>query len=204
MSEGIYPMNKTHMLEGLQLAIRLVKKRLCGSTLLLNNDNSIDALVLYSLAYEEFGKALIIKDCIDTNKDGLSVSLFRGPSAHKIKMERARQYLPAKCSRFLPGIKLSNPSYDTETMNYKTWHGKDVFIGEISRPSYTTGIFTDPESSSILDEIAKMEFQYVDWDPRTNERHTHSDYSIHEVEQLISLFEEHLLGFAKKNSIILR
>lgn len=74
--EKRYPMKKTDMLKGMQLVLKIVKKRLHNSTILLNSDYPYDAFILYSFAYEEFGKALIIKDYIDNNIDGLPAWLF--------------------------------------------------------------------------------------------------------------------------------
>ena len=53
---------------GMELVLNNVKKRLHNSKLLLNSPYSDDAFVLYSYAYEEFGKALIIKDHIKGKK----------------------------------------------------------------------------------------------------------------------------------------
>ncbi|MDQ6863654.1 MAG: hypothetical protein M3044_07495 [Thermoproteota archaeon] len=93
-------MTKTDVLKGVQLVLKLVNKRLHNSTLLLNSDYPYDAFILYSFAYEEFGKAVIIKDYINDNKDGLHAWLFRGKSAHEIKMARAKKYLPDGCRQF--------------------------------------------------------------------------------------------------------
>lgn len=95
------------------MVLKLVNKGLHNSTLLLNSDNPYDGLILYSFAYEEFGKALIIKDCIDDNKDGLPVWLF---TAHDRKMARVKQYLPDECSQFTSMVTLLHPS-DIQTTN---------------------------------------------------------------------------------------
>lgn len=97
-------MTKKDMLKGMQLTLKLVKKRLDNTKLLLESDNPYDAFILYSFAYEEFGKALIIKDYIDKNKDGLPKWVFTGNSAHEKKMVRAKDYLPFECSYFTPWV----------------------------------------------------------------------------------------------------
>ena len=59
-------MSKKDMLKGMRLALKLAKKRLDNTKLLLESDNPYDAFILYSFSYEEFGKALIINDCIES------------------------------------------------------------------------------------------------------------------------------------------
>jgi hypothetical protein len=111
-------------------------------------------------------------------------------------MLRARDYLPFRCSHFAPRVKLLNPSGKTDTTTYKVWRDKDVQTATISRPAGVTGKFADTHISSGFDEITRMEFLYVNWDPRTNEWHTNSDYSIDELKEAITLLEKSLLAFA--------
>lgn len=199
--EKKYPVKKTDMLKGMQLVLKIVKKRLQNSTLLLNSDYPYDAFILYSFAYEEFGKALIIKDHIDNNSDGLPAWLFR---AHDRKMAIAKQYLPDGCSQFTPMVTLLHPTDKTETVKYKVWHGKDVQTGTISRSPMTTGGFADvTHVSSTFDEITRMEHLYVNYDPQTNEWHTNPDYSIDELKRAIMLLDESLIGFAAENNVSL-
>jgi AbiV family abortive infection protein len=192
------------MLTGMRLAIQLAKKRLDNTKLLLESDYPHDAFILYSFSYEEFGKALIIKEFIDEKKDGLPKWLFSGNSSHKAKMLKARDYLPHSCSYFTPWVKLSRPSDKTETVTYKVWHDKKVQTGMISRPAWTTGRFADITGiSSEFDEITRTEFLYVNWDARTNEWHTNADYSIGELKEAIMLFENSLFKFATQNGVSL-
>ncbi|MGC1929807.1 MAG: hypothetical protein WA667_12585 [Candidatus Nitrosopolaris sp.] len=194
-------MKKRDMLKGMQLTLKLVKKRLDNTKLLLDSDNPYDAFILYSFSYEEFGKALIIKGDVDKNKDGLPKWVF---TAHEKKMARAKNYLPLECSLFTPLVKLSQTNDKTETVNYKVWCDKDVETGTISRPAGMTGRFSDSTHMfSTFDEITRMEFLYVNWDPRTNEWHTNAEYSIDELKEAITLLEKSLIGFATQNAIIL-
>jgi AbiV family abortive infection protein len=199
-----YPMRKKDMLEGMRLVLKLAKIRLDSSKLLLESSNPYDAFILYSFSYEEFGKALIMKEFIEENKDGLPLWLFTGRSSHEKKMHRAKVYLPFKCSHFTPWVKLLNPSNKTDTTAYKVWREKKVQTGTISRGAWTTGHFADTANiSSEFDEITRMEFLYVNWDPRTNEWHTNADYSIDELKEAIMLLEKKLIGFAMQNAVTL-
>jgi hypothetical protein len=68
----------------------------------------------------------------------------------------------------------------------------------------TTGEFADTTHiSSGFDEITRMEFIYVNWDPRTNQWHTNADYSIEELKEAITLLEKSLIVFAMQNAVSL-
>lgn len=164
-----------------------------ASILLLETDNLYDAFILYSFSYEEFGKALLVKECIDKNKDGLPKWLFTGNSSHERKMLRAKDYLPFKCSHFAPWVKLLHSSDKPEEMTYKLWRDKDVQTGKATQAAGTIGKFADTDISSSFDEITRMEFLYVNWDPTNNEWHTNPDYSIDELKEAIMLFEKSLI-----------
>ena len=198
-----YPLGRKDMLKGMQLALKIAKKRLGNTKLLLQSDYSYDAFILYSFSYEEFGKALIIKEFLDKNEDGLPKWLFTGYSSHKRKMLRAKDYLPFKCSHFTPWVKLLNSNDKTETVTYKVWRDKDVQTGTITRAAWTTGKFADTYVSSGFDEITRNEFLYVNWHPGKNEWHTNANYSIDELKEAITLLEKSLIEFAIQNAVSL-
>jgi hypothetical protein len=197
-----YPMKKKDMLEGMHLALKLAKKRLDNTKLLLESDNSYDAFILYSFSYEEFGKALIIKEFIDKNEDGLPKWLFTGNSSHERKMLRAKDHLPFKCSHFTAGVNLLKASNRQEEVTYKIWRGKDFRKATITRPGWATGRFADiTHAPSRFDEITRMEFLYVNWDPGINEWHTNPDYSISELKEAVQLLEKSIIEFAGRNAV---
>jgi hypothetical protein len=198
-----YPMNKSDKLKGIELILKSVKKRLDSTKLLLSSDNPYDAFILYSFSYEEFGKALMIKDGLN-KKGGLPKGVFTGHSAHAEKMARARDYLPSKCSDFTPWVKLSHPSDKTVTVNYKVWRDKNVQTGTITRSAGMTGSFADStHMPSTFDDITREEFLYVNWDSRRKKWHTNADYSIDELKEAIMLLERNIIEFAKQNDISL-
>jgi hypothetical protein len=102
-------------------------------------------------------------------------------------------------------VNLSHLSHKTETVNYKVWHDKDVQTLTISRSAGMTGRFanTTQYSGFCFDEITRMEFLYVNWDPRTNECHTNADYSTDELKDAITLLEKNLTEFATHNAVSL-
>ena len=195
-------MSENDMLTGMELTLRLARKRLDNTKLLLESDNPYDAFILYSFSYEEFGKAIIIKDFIDENKHGLPKWLFTGRHAHTRKMLTAKDHLPFKCSHFTPWVKLLKASNKQEEVNYKLWRGKDVQTGTITRPAWATGRFADPTHvSSHFDEITRMEFLYINWHPRTNGWHRNADYSLDELKEAVPLLEKSILEFAVQNAV---
>jgi AbiV family abortive infection protein len=197
---GLYPMNESDKLKGIQLILKSVKKRLDSTKLLLGSDNPYDAFILYSFSYEEFGKALKIRDRLK-KKGGLPKGLFTGYSAHAEKMACARDYLPSKCSHFTPWVKLSHTSDKTETVNYEVWLDKNVQTGTITRSAGMTGSFADSTVPSTFDDITREEFLYVNWDPGREKWHTNADYSIDELKEAIILLERNIIEFANQSDI---
>ena len=118
------------MFEGLRLALLFANKRLNNSKLLLKSDFPYDAFILYSFSYEEFGKALFIKDYIDKQEKGLPPWLF---SSHQRKMEKAKSHLPIQCSNFVPVVKFLNPNKEPEVPGYKVWRRKGFRRNHIQR-----------------------------------------------------------------------
>jgi len=192
------------MLEGMELALKVAKKRLDNTKLLLKSEYPYDAFILYSFSYEEFGKALIIKEFIDENKDGLPKWLLTGKYAHERKMLKAKERLPFKCSHFIPQVNLLHSSHKAEEVTYKVWREKDVRTGKINRAAGSTGKFADMDVPSDFDEITRMEFLYVNWDPKNNEWHTNPDYSIDQLKEAITLLEKSLVEFVIQNAINLK
>ncbi len=137
-------------------------------------------LGLFTLALEEFGKGLILKDQLTKPKKEfkIPIQLFgKGKGmgkAHKQKIERALNELPEDCRRFYPAvlIKISDGL-----------EGKKIKVGpnrEILTVDAGTGIFSvededdvvfkegNPEfdfvNDFIADSGARMRCFYVDWD----------------------------------------
>lgn len=189
--EKWYMMDKTDMLKGMQLVLKNVKKLLHNSELLINSTYQESAFVLYSYAYEEFGKTLIIQDYIENG--GVPEWLFRD---HGKKMARARQYLPEKCSYFTPFVRVDHDN-KIETIKYKVWRKKFFQEGTVSVGGLT-GDFADTTSvSSEFDHITREELLLVNYDPTTNEWHLNHVYRIDELQLAIRLFEERLTEFVR-------
>jgi AbiV family abortive infection protein len=202
-SNKLFPISDKNMFKGFELALSLAYKRLDNSKLLLKSDFPYDAFILYSFSYEEFGKALIIKEFIEQKEKGLPTWLFKGKSAHKEKMQRAKGNLPFQCSYFSPGIRISNANDEGTIHRFKVWRGKDVHERTIYSPASSTGMFEDVTNllPSHFDELTREEFLYVNWDPVNNEWHTTSDYIIGELERAIVLLQEKIVELAVQNNL---
>jgi AbiV family abortive infection protein len=190
--EKLHMMEKTDMLKGMELVLKNVKKLLHNSELLLNSTYQESAFVLYSYAYEEFGKALFIKDYIENENGGLPEWLFK---QHGKKMDRARQFLPEECSYFTPTVRVSQDD-KIETIQYKVWRKKFCQVGTVT-PGGMTGDFADTTSvRSQFDHITREELLLVNYDPTTNEWHLNPVYRIDELKLAVRLLKERLTEFA--------
>jgi hypothetical protein len=79
------------------------------------NDHT-HALGLYTLAIEEFGKAILFKKCFnyyyydDPNSQKIPKAIFRRKHAHELKFENAMEHLPPECKDIMVGTYLPFPS----------------------------------------------------------------------------------------------
>ena len=112
-----YTMNRRALITGNYMCI-LKAKQLADSALRLSssddpNDHTI-ALGLYTLAIEEFGKAVVLKEeCFvddDAARQKVPKSIFAGGDAHERKLKKAKEKLPAECQVFTVGTYLPFPS----------------------------------------------------------------------------------------------
>ena len=63
------------------------------------------AIFLYTVALEEFGKALLLRELLGKESADSTIRVpggyFAGPSAHRKKIDRARRHLPPECIQFM-------------------------------------------------------------------------------------------------------
>ncbi len=63
------------------------------------------AIFLYTVALEEFGKALLLRDLLGKESADSTIRVpggyFAGPSAHRKKIDRAMHHLPPECIQFM-------------------------------------------------------------------------------------------------------
>lgn len=144
----IYNLTEAQLKEGCKKCIENVQNLLDSAKLLLNNENSHQyALGLYVYAFEEFGKAEILKDHRIKNEYSFPSWIFgKGRDkrkAHFRKLSEAFKKLPPVCRELSNTIKIKI-TYDRSDIPQTIIIMKDnVPIGSISIPSSTSGIFED-------------------------------------------------------------
>lgn len=121
------------------------------------NDHTI-ALGLYTLAIEEFGKAVILKEDWFVDNDAIPQkvpkSIFEGHRAHKTKFEKGMNKLPPECTAFMVGTYVPFASGEPMTKRIgKT--GPEVFV-----PSGVTGYFFAKYTANVH---MRMTSFFVDW-----------------------------------------
>jgi AbiV family abortive infection protein len=159
---GYYTMSRLGLLIGNYICVQKAKQ-LADSALKLLDDNDTNdhtnALGLYTLAIEEFGKAVILKEECFVDNDAVTQrvpkSLFTGNKAHDRKFEEAMKRLPRECKNIRVGTYFAFPS------------GKptNVKLGKkgpyIRVPANKSGNFFGQYTTNM---DMRMTCFYVDWD----------------------------------------
>ena len=96
MAERHYTMTPGQAEDGFRLCLDNVSHALDGAEIMCRHGgHETVAVYLYTVAIEEFGKALLLKDAVEKGgKDGLlsvPAKWFGGRHAHKAKFDRAMQ-----------------------------------------------------------------------------------------------------------------
>jgi len=163
LSESNFEMSKSSLKMGNYICINNCERLLDTTLLILNNSVNLNhALGLYTFAVEEFGKAILLKDCLKDTEDKQYVPkiIFGGPGTHKQKFNRALKNLPDECKKIMVGIKLAFPS------------GKDFEL-ELGLQGEKLHIPKNISGTFLTDVLTKMDVRmrcfYVDWDMTSND-----------------------------------
>ena len=102
MSTKTYYLSKEQIGEGIDLCLKKVQQILNDVEILCQNDgDETSAVYLYTVAVEEFGKSLLLEECLNNPPEpkGIPVStnLFTGLKAHELKFSKAFHELPDEC-----------------------------------------------------------------------------------------------------------
>lgn len=102
MADRHYTMTLEQAKDGLRLCLDNVSHALDGAEIMCRHGgHETVAVYLYTVAIEEFGKALLLKDAIEKEGKGGPLSVpakwFGGRHAHKAKFGRACSALPEEC-----------------------------------------------------------------------------------------------------------
>lgn len=102
---GPYKIPKDRVKDGVQLCGVKVAHLLQDAEILCHSGgHEATAIFLYTVALEEFGKALLLRDLLGKELADSTVRVpggyFAGPSAHRRKIDVARRHLPPECIQF--------------------------------------------------------------------------------------------------------
>ena len=189
-SKTDYFFTKRQIRNGIKRCINKTKLLLRDANLLINPKwLHANAIGLYTFAVEEYGKALLLKDCLSAKNTGgrfvVSKMIFGmgGSQSHTAKIQRAFKELPNECQNFQIGIYLKKPH---------TFKGKIKYKDMTISGSHLRGLHS---LSSFADFDIRKECFYVGWDEKNNqwnyELMTTSDY----LREAISSFKLHLRTF---------
>lgn len=178
-----YFLEEGELREGIRVCCRKVNGSLNCVLVLVSNQESLTlALGLYTLAIEEHGKALMLRDILSKGKvEGkyaVNKSIFRGNEAHKSKFERAGEDLPHDCTELLRAVTVnSNSKPGGTTIPYPTLLHESGFFDETDLalvwvPGHATGTFADVTGSGSVVPVSisdRLRSFYVDWDDQNKQ-----------------------------------
>lgn len=128
-----YLLTEEQLKEGTNICFDKAKRLLNDAEILLKNWGTIGhAIGLYTFALEEYGKALLLKDCLSSAKEkyAVPIRIFRGRESHKLKIEKALNGLPNNCQI---GLRLTVRSLGKSSLLIISSFGSVSFVSFGSR-----------------------------------------------------------------------
>jgi len=193
------------LIEGIILCLENTRHLLDVSKYTIGKfEDDSTSLGIYSYALEEFGKALLFRDYLDSNGDSYDVGEWifgfgrspQGGKPHEEKINRAIVELGSNFNEVYPGMSISKSVSSNRTV--------DLGIGNssISIPKHTTGKFQDITNGPMpIDfEFRKLCF-FVgwngedDWEKRPKVIHTDFSNLLSEFSDKINLLRKTLNDF---------
>jgi AbiV family abortive infection protein len=159
--DSYYTMNTLGLFIGNYMCIVKAKQLADSALRLSSSDDPNDhthALGLYTLAIEEFGKAVILKEHFiddDAVLQKIPKNIFKGKSAHDIKFKKAIECLPPECKNFMVG------TYRAFRSGIPTKDRLGMKGPLVPVPAGVDGIFYG-EYTANMD--MRMSSFFVDWD----------------------------------------
>ena len=158
-------LSKTELQKGVTLATENAK-RLLKSAEALVQVNPSHAYALYTLAVEEYGKALWLEEFEKKAKPSKHYEVQKVFTDHETKLEKAREAIPPTCKNIMLGIRLSVNSIEAPK---ELWFGVSPGPGGFKRatkvvpiPGGQTGKFFAVSNDYKVDFAARLEALYVD------------------------------------------
>jgi len=170
MNNNHYRLTKENLEYGINVCLEKVRTILDDVEILcLNNGTEATAVSLYTVAIEEYGKFLMLKDILNTkaNQVGLYVvdkSIFgKGKRTHKDKFEKAIEALPEVCVEY--HIRDIN---ENENLFPPTYRGGLLHLREIKNDMKKHLGYVDGAILLNFDFEVRKNLLYVDWNEKMN------------------------------------
>ena len=158
-------LSKTELQKGVTLATENAK-RLFKSAEALVHVNPSHAYALYTLAVEEYGKALWLEEFEKRAKPSKHYDVQEVFTDHETKLEKARKVIPPTCKNIMLGINLSvNSIQNPKDLWYDVRPDSEGFkraTRYVSIPAGLTGNFFAVSDDYMVDFKARSEALYVD------------------------------------------
>lgn len=183
----IYYLSKDQIDEGVRLCVQKIRQILDDIEILCKNGgDETTAVFLYTIALEEFGKSLLLKECLNTpiEPKGIPVSLnlFQGVEGHDLKIGHALDVLPEECQIY-QDVNLLDEGHKLppEHRKYARDAPKLQEAFQKLEKEFPNGRFLVGSFALPFDFATRKNLLYVNWDPenkRWNDDVTIDPYKI--------------------------
>lgn len=186
-----YEIGRLGLFTGNHVCIVKAKQLAKSASILLAGDENdcTHALGLYTLAIEEFGKAILLKEYFkddDESIQNIPTNIFTGNKSHEIKFQKALDNLPEVCKNIFVGIWTVFPSGADRKIRIGR-RGPHVFV-----PKDRTGTFSAQYAPNF--EV-RMNCFYVDWDVIQKKWSFNLKVTKKDLETAIEKFNERILNY---------
>lgn len=179
--------------QGMDECIKKINQLILDARIIIKQKGNLsNALGLFTLAVEEYGKALLLQKCQKTGENyQVPKIIFKGRESHDRKFKEALKDLPSNCKSLSLGVKVEhNSSTSTKTIPVSP-EGDEVIV-----TASTTGSFT------LTDEIlanfeTRMKCFYVDWNEKKNQWFFELRPEENGFLRVLEEFEDHVKKFQK-------
>ena len=181
--------NKEQVKQGINLCLSNAITLARDSQLLTTKTDVSIAAGLYTFAIEEYGKALLLHDCLEYNSDKCLVpkKWFSGKQSHDIKFARALKELPKKCTSYVGEISLH---YTDDSEGNLIPAGEDDEITNL----WCGG------ADFVLDFKSRMDCFYVSWNDEMKNWSTRPELFASKLPEALTTFLDHVTKI--KNSLL--
>lgn len=190
-SMGYYLLEEGQLREGINKCIDKARRLLNDALLLIKDERKLaHAIGLYTFAMEEYGKALLLNECLRgakvKGKYRVPIKIFRGKIAHELKLDKAGEHLPNNCRNLWIGVLVEYPLNSND----------EIYVTRTSDP-----MIVEPDTTGLYSIITTVDWDvrescfYVDWDDKNKCWKYELSAKKNELVKAISRFKRHLQTF---------